>query len=90
MALVEVICVSFRLGLIWSTHSFFSDIAHEELEVETYMQRMQFEYFKLNLGTFIEFRNGFHFVEWAQNNSYNQDTLYATLRSSVDYVICPR
>ena len=33
LAFVMAICVSFQLGLIWSTRSSFSDIVREQLDV---------------------------------------------------------
>ena len=51
LAFVMVICVSFQLGLIWSTRSSFFDIVREQLDVESHVQRLQFRELKINRTT---------------------------------------
>ena len=48
LAFVMAICVSFQLGLIWSTRSSFSDIVREQLDVESHMQRLQLRELTMN------------------------------------------
>ena len=51
LAFVMAICVSFQLGLIWSTRSSFFDIVREQLDVESHVQRLQFRELKINRTT---------------------------------------
>ena len=48
LAFVMAICVSFQLGLIWSTRSSFSDIVREQLDVENHVQPTQLRELKMN------------------------------------------
>ena len=48
LAFVMAICVSFQLGLIWSTRSSFFDIVREQLDVESHMQRLQLRELTMN------------------------------------------
>ena len=48
LAFVMAICVSFQLGLIWSTRSSFSDIVREQLDVENHVKRIQLRELKMN------------------------------------------
>ena len=83
LAFVMAICVSFQLRLIWSTLSSFSDIVREQLDVENHVKRIQLRELKMNHTTTST-------SQIHQIISYNQEILYATLRSSYHYLIRSR
>ena len=51
LAFVIAICVSFKLRLIWSTLSSFSEIVRAELDVENHVKRIQLRELKMNQTT---------------------------------------
>ena len=83
LAFVIAICVSFQLRLIWSTLSSFSEIVRAELDVENHEA-------DTITRTENESNDNFNYANSSQIISYNQEILYATLRSSYDYRIRTR
>ena len=84
LAFVMAICVSFQLGLIWSTRSFF--FWHCSWTTRCRKPRAAHTITR----TENESHDNFYFANSSQIISYNQEILYATSRSSYDYLIRSR